>query len=91
MLPTVCGEVVAINVSEADYMAHYAAGFCEWVQGVVIHLAPISITHNNIQSYLAALLDTYFELNPLGRIAQTPFVMHLPTISRREPNLQIIL
>jgi Uma2 family endonuclease len=87
------GTVIAQNVSEADYLEQYAAFHCEWVEGTVIRMSPVSEQHDLTHSYLRTLLDTYFALRPIGTVRSAPFVMKpLPTVNRwREPDLQIIL
>ncbi len=89
----VTGEIVATGVSLEDYMAHYAAQHCEWIDGVVIKMAPASLEHNDLIKYLVHLFDIYFDLKPLGRLLLQPFVMRLPALPdrRREPDLLIVL
>ena len=60
------GEIVASEVSEADYMERYAEHFHEWVRGYVIKMAPIRFQHNEITDYLRDLLRIYFALKPIG-------------------------
>jgi Uma2 family endonuclease len=84
------GEIVDMNVSAEDYLAHYAAQFHEWVQGVVIKMSPESLRHALLIKYLMHVLDAYFELNPIGRALTAPFVMRLAN-SFREPDVQVIL
>jgi Uma2 family endonuclease len=73
-------------------MEKYAETRHEWVQGVVLHMSPTSITHDALVSYLRKLLEAYFDLSPIGKVVGEPFVMRLETTdSFREPDLQIIL
>ncbi|MEO0560908.1 MAG: hypothetical protein AAF125_02270 [Chloroflexota bacterium] len=37
---TIFGEIIARDVSEADYMAHYAGDGHEWKRGFVIAMSP---------------------------------------------------
>jgi len=89
------GKIVAREVSEDDYMEHYAADFHEWIRGYVIKMAPIHLQHDRLLEYLRILLRVYFLLNRrsiVGDLVGDPFVMRLPAVeSRREPDLQIIL
>lgn len=86
------GEIIATGVSFEDYMEHYAANFCEWVDGVVIKMSPVSKNHAQITFYLQMLLNTYFGLRPIGDVIAAPFVMKLDDEkSGREPDLQVIL
>ena len=86
------GEVVATNVSLEDYMEHYAADFCEWVEGVVIKMSG-SLKHNDLIDYLRDLLRFYFGLRAIGRVISQPFALRLPAFPRRrrEPDLMILL
>lgn len=86
------GEIVAVDVSEEEYMEYYAEEHHEWIQGVVIKMAPVSLKHDGIVEFLRDLLKVYFALVSIGRTVGAPFVMHLPKVrSRREPDLQVIL
>jgi len=83
---------ISTHVSEAAYLEGYAAQFYEWVDGAVIPMSPVHERHDALTRYLATLLDTYFELRPIGVIRQAPFVMRLAHVpSNREPDIQIIL
>lgn len=86
------GEIVATEVSLEDYMEHYAADYCEWVEGVVIRMSG-SLKHNDLNDYVRLLCAAYFELRPIGRALSQPFVMRLPAFPnrRREPDLMIVL
>jgi Uma2 family endonuclease len=86
------GQIVATGVSAEDYLAHYAEQHCEWIKGVVIKMSPIHEKHDLLTRYLSNLLATYFELNPIGRIRQDPFVMRLSEVeAQRQPDIQVIL
>src|SRR5688572_26235827 len=86
------GEIVAMRVSEADYMAQYAADYYEWVRGFVVKMSPVTDIHDDLTGYFRELFRAYFALQPIGIVRTAPFVMHLANIpSRREPDLQIIL
>jgi Uma2 family endonuclease len=87
------GDIVAVDVSLEDYMAHYAADHCEWVEGVVIRVSPSHYKHMKLIYFLYQLLDTYFALRPIGQIVGQPFVLRLPEFPnrRREPDLIVLL
>lgn len=88
----ITGEIVATGISEADYMAAYAADFHEWVEGAVIKMSPVTDEHDELTSYLRRFMDTYFALRPIGRAKSAPYVMKASAEARRrEPDLQIIL
>lgn len=85
--------VLTANVPLETYMETFAAHFCEWVEGVIVSMSPISLMHTAHTDYLSLLLRTYFTLRPIGRVIPAPFVMFLPAFPdrRREPDLQVIL
>jgi len=87
------GEIIATDVSLEDYLEHYAADFCEWVEGNIITMSPVYEDHDALSFYLALLLATFFELKPIGTVRHAPFVMRLAAFPtrRREPDLQAIL
>lgn len=85
------GEIIAEGVSEAVYMARYAADFNEYVRGYVIKMSPIHGEHDDLTQFLIILFAHYFALTKLGRVRLAPFVQNLPDISRREPDLMVIL
>jgi Uma2 family endonuclease len=91
-LSNLIGEIVATNVSLDDYMEHYAAQHCEWVEGVVIKMSG-SLKHNDLNDYLRELLRIYFALRVIGRVISQPFMMRLPAFPnrRREPDLMVVL
>lgn len=85
------GEIIAQGVSEAAYMARFAADFNEYVRGYVIKMSPVHILHDELTRYLAFLLSYFLATTSQGKITQAPFVQNLPDISRREPDLMVIL
>ena len=88
----ISGEIIATGVSFEDYLEHYAANFCEWVDGEVIRMSPVHDYHDKLSLYLAVLLEAYFEIKPIGTVRHDPFVMKLAEINvSREPDLQVIL
>lgn len=85
--------LIATGISLDDYMVHYAANFCEYVEGAVIRMSPVHEGHDRLAYYLRLLLDAYFELRPHGQLRSAPFVLRLPAFPerRREPDIQVIL
>lgn len=76
-----------------QYLEHYAADHCEWVEGAVIRVSPSHYKHMKLIYFLYQPLDTYFELNPVGKAINQPFILRLPVVPnrRREPDLLVIL
>lgn len=86
------GEIVAVNVPPDEYLARYAETRHEWVKGIVIRMAPVSLQHDALTAYLRHLLAAYLDLRPIGRVLGGPFLMRLEEVeSFREPDLQVIL
>lgn len=87
------GEVVATGISIEEYIHKYAENHCEYVEGVVIRVAPQTLAHDDKYGYIRTLLSAYFELRPIGRVIGHPFVMKLPAFPnrRREPDLMVVL
>lgn len=87
------GNVIATDVTFEEYMERYAAHFCEWIEGVVIQMSPVHEKHDGLTFYLRQLVETYFELRPIGQVRSAPFVLKLLPEVRfgREPDLMIIL
>ncbi len=86
------GPIIAFDVPADDYLARYASAFCEWVQGVVIRMIPVTAAHDRLAAYFRLLLEAYFALRPIGQVRSAPFVMRLDSVeAMREPDLQVIL
>jgi Uma2 family endonuclease len=83
----------ATGVTLEDYMEHYAAEHYEYVEGTLIMMSPATLRHNALLKYMTQLLDTYFEIRPIGKLITQAFVMRLPEFPnrRREPDLLIVL
>jgi Uma2 family endonuclease len=91
-LLSIADRVVATGVSEDEYMARYAESFYEWVDGVVIHISPVTSEHDDLSSYVRLLFNVYFTLRPIGFAKSAPFVLKArPDLPRREPDVQLIL
>lgn len=83
--------VIATGVSLEEYERVYAPQFCEWVEGTVIKMG-VSSLHDGLTFFVRVLLDTYFELRPVGKV-YSGLVIKLPELPgrRREPDLMVIL
>lgn len=65
--------------------------FAEWVDGEVIVMSPVSVTHQDIADFLAALLRLFAEAKGLGRVLTAPFLMKLDIRpSGREPDIVFV-
>jgi len=80
------------RISADEYLAQYAHDHYEWVEGVLVEMAPVNIRHDNLAAYLLILFKAYFTLRPVGIVLREPFVMRLEAVDTwREPDLQVIL
>lgn len=87
------GEIVAANVAEAEYLRDFAQDFCEYIEGFVIKMSPVTETHDRITYFLRQYIAAYLELRPVGQVRSAPFTLKLPNdVNRwREPDLMVIL
>lgn len=91
MVATFQENIIATGVSFDEYMEKYAADFCEWIDGVVIKMSPVTDTHDIITRLLSNLLEAYLELRPIAVLREDPFVLKLSDTISREPDLQVVL
>lgn len=83
--------MIATNISFAEYLDRYSADFCEWINGVVIKMSPVSTPHDRLSRFLVMIFFAYTSRYG-GEVAQAPVVMRLPgKPSGREPDLQVLL
>lgn len=67
------------------------AVIAEWVNGEVVRMAPASLRHQAIGSFLEKVLGILVEVEGLGVVLRAPFAMRVPGIaSVREPDLQFV-
>lgn len=86
------GEILATGVTFEEYLERFDGIHCELVDGNVIKMSPVSLSHQNNLEYLRALLNWYFEYRQIGRVILQPFVQRLEHVdSKREPDLLVIL
>jgi Uma2 family endonuclease len=87
------GRILARDVSEAEYLERYAAHHAEWVDGMVIELAPVTEEHDDLTRYLSHVLDAYLVFNPIGKARREPFAMRAQQDRRhfREPDILLVL
>ena len=63
--------------------------FAEWVDGEVILMSPVSMRHQLVAAFLAALLQHFVEAKDLGLVLTAPFQMKLVR-SGREPDVLFV-
>ncbi|HUN06657.1 MAG TPA: Uma2 family endonuclease [Aggregatilineales bacterium] len=86
------GHIIAQDVTFEDYLRLYAEDHCEWVDGAVIKMSPISREHDNLDGFLYRLISGYLDETGEAVIRRAPFVMRMRPDSRgREPDMHIVL
>ena len=76
------------RISFEDFLVKYDGQFAEWIDGEVILTMSASDRHQDLESFLSAILRCYVEENDLGVIRTAPLVMKLTKEKRgREPDL----
>jgi Uma2 family endonuclease len=82
----------AQRVSEAAYLAEYAEQGYEWVEGELVQMSPVTLTHYFSAAHLWAYLTAYFNLRPIGLVLTQPFLLRMAALGRnREPDLMVVL
>jgi Uma2 family endonuclease len=65
--------------------------WAEWVNGEVIVLTPASYRHQDLATFLAALIRFFVEAHQSGRVLTAPFQMKLgPDLPGREPDMLFV-
>jgi Uma2 family endonuclease len=64
----------------------------EWVEGVVVMMAPIGDAHNVVTNFLISILHLYVTKHDLGEIRTDPFQMKTgPKLPGRAPDILFVL
>lgn len=63
--PYLTDNIVAVNVSEQDYLAKYAELHYEWVEGVLISISPITSRHQRLTHYFLDVSAPILNIVPL--------------------------
>jgi len=85
--------LVDSNVTVEEYLEYYAEHRCEYVEGKVFRVMPITLRHEDIRDYLRLMFRYYLHYTGIGRVLGEPFVMYLPAFPnrRRQPDLFVLL
>lgn len=77
------------HMSYEEWLAwEHEGGLTEWVNGEITILAPPSILHQRIVSFLSTLLNLFVQLHHLGEVLTAPVGMRtLPGGNGREPDV----
>jgi len=86
-------QVVATGVSIDDFLRGYDATHHEWIDGTAMSMAPITVSHNRITTYLSEMLRSYFSLSEVaGEVLHDPVVLFLGEQNIfRSPDLQLLI
>ena len=72
-------------------MSNTTASHCEWVDGKVELMSPVSRLHQNIDIFLLMLMNLYVVKHNLGLVFNQTFMMRLPSKRYgREPDIMFI-
>lgn len=83
--------VLATNVSFDTYMDYFAERFCEWIDGTVIRMSPVTRDHDLLSQFTLVLFKAYTAREG-SAVLQAPMVMKLKgQRSGREPDIQVLL
>jgi Uma2 family endonuclease len=85
------GPVPGMRMSEQEFLAWCDEDLrAEWVDGKVILMSPVSDTHDDLHTWLIALIRSYIEEEDLGTIRQNMFVRLAEQHVLRVPDLMFI-
>jgi Uma2 family endonuclease len=85
--------VVLSNASLDVYLADYAQQYCEYVEGDIVAVRPVSLRHEQLRNWLRMVFQAHLSLIQAGIVLGSPFIMHVERfpMRRREPDLMIVL
>jgi Uma2 family endonuclease len=79
------------KLSYEEFLSAYEGVRAEWVDGEVVLVPPASYYHQELVSFLTAVLRVYVETRDLGWVCNAPFQMRLSQIPRgREPDILFV-
>lgn len=80
------------KISFEDFLVKYDGQFADWVDGEVILTSNMAASdrHQDLESFLSAILRCYVEENDLGVIRTAPMIMKLTEKRGREPDVMFI-
>ena len=79
------------KISYEEFLEKYTNVHAEWVDGEAIVLVTASDRHQDLVSWLIAILRIFIETNDLGWLRPAPFNMQLPHLNRgREPDILFV-
>lgn len=78
-------------LSFEDFLEQYDGVRCEWVDGKVELMSPVSNLHQKIDVFLLTLINFYVVKHDLGTVYNQTFLMRLPSRrSGREPDILFV-
>jgi Uma2 family endonuclease len=70
---------------------HWENPHVEWVEGVVVEMAPIGDLHNDLTTFLIHLIDLYVKKHELGTVRTEPYQMKTgPKLPGRAPDILFV-
>jgi Uma2 family endonuclease len=90
--PRVHRATPAHHISYAHFLhSEFGEGSrVEWVDGKVVHLAPISDEHSDLNLFLITLMRAFVDSRRLGAVRAEPFNMKIAKSKGRSPDVMFI-
>ncbi|MDZ4764790.1 MAG: Uma2 family endonuclease [Chloroflexota bacterium] len=87
------GEIVARDVSWEDFLANKNWEHVEWVDGWVVKMPGIELSHDGLTAFLRRLIEFSLDMSGLGgRVFQDPVLIRFRGVrAGRAPDLMIFL
>lgn len=81
----------APSISFEEFLEQYDGVHCEWVDGKVIEMSPVSRLHQDIGGFLFSLMKFYAAKHDLGQVYDQTFLIRLPSRrAGREPDVMFV-
>lgn len=88
-MPAILAEPALLSFE--DFLEQYDGVHCEWVDGKVELMSPVSNLHQKIDVFLLTLINFYVVKHDLGTVYNQTFPMRLPSRrSGREPDILFV-
>jgi Uma2 family endonuclease len=87
------GEIIARDVSWDDFMMHDEWERVEWVDGTVVKMPGIELSHDGLTAFLRMVFTLFLEFAQIpGRVFQDPVLIRLRGVrAGRSPDLMVLL
>jgi Uma2 family endonuclease len=82
----------ALRISYAEFLkSNWPNPHVEWVDGKVVEMSPITVTHDDLTGFLLCILQIWIEAHDLGQLKHDPFQMKTgPKLPGRAPDIMFV-